>query len=187
LPTRGDLSAISAAVDALTELQPCELRLEPQARLLWKQFYSAWDDEERRFDPLLLATVKRIPAYMLKLAMVYAATEETVPLITCEQLRAAILVGYYGKECAGELLALQNAGTNSRKELERRILGYVTASAEEHPTKRDVYRALARHYKDSEEFNRAFDSLVRAGMLFTRGAGLGSVLVSTEPFATNWR
>jgi hypothetical protein len=187
LPARVDVTPISAAVDALCDIRPRELRFEPRAQLLWEQFYSAWNDEESRLEPLLLATVQRIPAYMLKLAMLYAATEKTLPKITCDQLSAAILVGQFGKECASELLTLQNAGTNARKELERCILAYVAACTDENPTKRDVYRTLARHYKDSEEFNRAFDSLVRVGALFTHDAGRNSVLVSTEPFPNNWR
>jgi len=113
--------------------------------------------------------------------MVYAAAEGTLPQITFDQLKAAILVGRYGEECAKELLTLQNAGTNPRKELERRILAFVGAKGDHFPTKREIYRALARHYRDSEEFNRAFDSLVRAGMLFIRDKGRSSCLVSAEP------
>jgi hypothetical protein len=105
----------------------CEARFEEKSRALWEKFYCAWDAEESRRDPLLLAVVKRIPAYILKLAMGYAALEGTLPEITCEQLTAAILVGRYGENCAKELLSLQNSGTNPRKELERRILALVDA------------------------------------------------------------
>jgi hypothetical protein len=148
---------------------------------LWRKFYCAWDAEERRRDPLLLAAVKRIPAYILKLAMLYAALEGTLPQIESDPLAAAILVGRYGEDCAKELLALQNAGTNPRKELERRILAFVAARQGSVPNKREIYRALARHYKDTEEFNRALDSLVKAGMLFAKQFERGSVLISTEP------
>jgi hypothetical protein len=183
LPESPNLGAISHAVDALSRVEPCEARLEGKAAQLWGRFYRAWDSEELRRDPLLSAAVKRIPAYVLKLAMLYAAIEATLPEINSDQLAAAIVVGWYGVECAKELLSLQNAGTNPRKELERRIMAYVTRQTEGNATKREVYRALARHYKDAEEFNRAFESLVRAGMLFTCGAARGSILVSTEPFS----
>jgi hypothetical protein len=79
------------------------------------------------------------------------------------------------------LLSLQHSGTNPRKELERRILAFVTGQPGREATKREIYKALWRHYADAEAFNRAFDSLVRAGELFTRSAGRGSVRVSTEP------
>jgi hypothetical protein len=184
LPEFPSLDAISRAVDALDATQPCEARLGGKARVLWEKFYFAWDGEESQRDPLLLAAVKRIPAYILKLAMLYAALEGTLPEIECDQLAAAILVGHYGEDCAKELLSLQNSGTNPRKELERRILSYVRAHKDGIPTKREIYRALARHYRDSEEFDRAFNSLVRAEELFSVSVQRGSTLVSTEPFLT---
>jgi hypothetical protein len=180
LPESPSLSAISSAVDTLALIQPCEARLDAEARTLWERFYRAWDEEESRRDQLLLAAVKRIPAYVLKLAMLYAAQEGTLPEITCDQLSAAIQVGRYGENCAKELLSLQNTGTNPRKELERRILALVGAEPNRMITKREIYKRLWRHYQDAEAFNRAFDSLVRAGELFTKSAGRGSVWVSAE-------
>jgi hypothetical protein len=101
--------------------------------------------------------------------------------MTCDQLAASILVGRYGEDCAKELLSLQNCGTNPRKELERRILVLVNADPSGATTKRDIYKRLWRHYSDAEGFNRAFDSLVRAGELFTKVGRRASVLVSMEP------
>jgi hypothetical protein len=181
LPEPPSLDATSRAVDALAAIQPCEARLDGKARALWEKFYGAWDAEESRRAPLVLAAVKRIPAYVLKLAMLYAAAESTLPEITCDQLAAAILVGRYGESCATELLSLQNAGTNPRKELERRILALVDAEPGGMATKREIYKRLWRHYPDAEAFNRAFDSLVRAGELFTKHEGRGRLWVSREP------
>jgi hypothetical protein len=181
LPEAPNLGAISNAVDALAAIEPCEAHLSVAARPLWEQFYRAWDGEESRRDPLLQAAVKRIPAYTLKLAMLYAALEGTLPEITSDQLAAVILVGRYGEECAKELLSLQNAGTNPRKELERRILGLLNAEPTRMATRREIYKRLWRHYKDAEDFDRAFRSLERAGELFTKSAGRGSVWVSLEP------
>jgi hypothetical protein len=181
LPESPSLDAISRAVDTLAAIQPCKACFDAKARTLWEKFYGAWDAEESRRDPLLLAAVKRIPAYILKLGMLYAALEDTLPEVTFDQLAAAVLVGRYGEECARELLSLQNAGTNPRKELERRILAYVDAQPGKETTKREIYKALWRHYSDAEAFNRAFDSLVRAGELFTKSAARGSVRVGLEP------
>jgi hypothetical protein len=180
LPECPRLDAISRAIDALSAIAPYEARFEAKAVVLWEKFYRVWDAEESRRDPLLLAAVKRIPAYILKLAMVYAATEGTLPEIRCDQLAAAILVGEYGAKCAAELLSLQNAGTNARKELERRILAFVTTESGGVTTKREIYRHLWRHYPDAEAFHRAFDSLVRAGELFVKPVGRGSFQVSRE-------
>jgi hypothetical protein len=153
-------------VDALADVPLSEARLDAKARTLWDKFYLAWDAEESRRDPLLQSAVKRIPAYILKLGMLYAALERTLPEIGYEQIAAAILVGRYGEACAKELLSLQNAGTNPRKELERRILGFLAKQPGGSARKRDIYRNLHRHYKDAEGFNRAYESLKRAGELF---------------------
>jgi len=182
LPESARLAAISRAVDTLGSIKPCEARLDPKAIALWEEFYRAWDAEDSRREPLLLAAVKRIPAYVLKLAMVYSALEGTLPEITFDQLTAAILVGRYGEDCTKELLSLQNAGINRRKELERRILALVAAEPNKVTTKHAIYKRLWRHYSDAQAFNRAFDSLVKAGELLTKQVGRGSILVSTEPF-----
>jgi hypothetical protein len=181
LPESPNVEAVSRGVDALAAIGPCEASLDGTAIDLWTKFYYAWNAEDSWRDPLLRAAVQRIPAYILKLAMLYSATDRTLPKIHSEQLSAAILVGRYGEGCAKELLSLQHAGTNQRKELERRILTFVTTQPGHSTTKREVYKALWRHYSDTESFNRALDSLVRAGELFTKPAGRGSVWISTEP------
>ena len=180
LPEMPDLGKISDAVNRLSGIQSCQAHFSPEASDLWRAFYAAWDTEEKRHDSLTLAAIKRIPAYVLKLGMVYAAFEATLPEITLDQLAASIQVGHYGQRCAGELLSLQNAGTNPRKELERRILAFVSNQPGRHTTKREIYRLLRRHYRDAEDFNRAFDSLVRAGELFTRTVGQ-STWVGLDP------
>jgi hypothetical protein len=180
LPDAPDLSKTSRSVNDLSKVEPCQARFAPNARTLWEQFYGAWDAEEDKRDPLLLAAVKRIPAYIIKLCMIYAASEGTLPEITLDQLSASILVGRYGEACVRELLSLQNAGTNPRKELERRILGFVARQPGRSTKKREIYRNLHRHYRDAEDFNRAYESLKRAGELFEAPIGR-AVLVSLEP------
>jgi hypothetical protein len=183
LPEEPNLEAILRAVEELAGVGPCQTHLETKARELWVKFYEAWEAEESKRDPLLLAAVQRIPAYVLKLAMLYASAEGTLPTITCDQLAAAILVGLYSEGRAADLLSLQHSGTSPRKELERRILAFMNAQPGKTTTKRAIYRALQRHYKDSEDFDRAFRSLERAGELFTTSMHRGSVGVSTEPLS----
>jgi hypothetical protein len=181
LPEAPDLSKASLAINDLSRIKPCQAVLAPDAGALWQQFYYAWDADEATRDPLLLAATRRIPSYVLKLSMLYAVFEGSLPKITLEQLKAAIQVGRYGETCVREMLALQNAGTNPKKELERRILAFVGAPLGRVTTKREIYKRLWRHYSDAEAFNRAFVSLLRAGELFTKSAGHGSILVSAEP------
>lgn len=183
LPTKPDLRPVQQAVCALAEVPPCEVRLSPEAEELWQEFYMSWDAERERRDTLLESAVARTPAYTLKLCMAYASLERTLPAITLEQLSAAIQVGYYGVACAKELLSLQNAGTNPIRELEKGILAFVQSARSQVTTKRLIYKSLWRHYASSEQFNRAFDSLVRAGELFTKPMARGSLFVSTEPLS----
>jgi hypothetical protein len=180
LPESPNLDGISRGVNALATVNPCEAFLDERAVELWTKFYHAWNAENSRRDPVLRAAVQRIPAYILKLAMLYSATDGTLPGIQSEQLSAAILVGRYGESCAKELLSLQHAGTNQRKELERRILTFVNVQPGHATTKREIYKALWRHYSDTESFNRALDSLVRAGELYVKSAERGRIRVSTE-------
>jgi hypothetical protein len=181
LPETPDLSTVSRAIGSLSQVEPCQLILASDACALWTQFYGVWDAEEPVRDPLLLAATRRIPSYVLKLSMLYAAFEKTLPKITLDQLKAAIQVGRYGEACVREMLALQNVGTNPKKELERRILVFVGAQPGTVTRKREIYRGLHRHYPDAQSFGQSFDSLVRAGELFTKSGGRGSVLVALEP------
>lgn len=48
-------------------------------------------------------------------------------------------------------------------------------------TKHEIYKRLSQHSPDAEAFNRALDSLLRAGELFTKNEARGRVLVSREP------
>jgi hypothetical protein len=177
LPSAPDLTAIRSTIDALASVLAGPARLAPDAVALWNEFYNAWDGAQRKRDEMLQVAVERIPPYILKIGLVYAACEGTLPQITAEQLSAAILVGDFCTKCAAELLSLQNAGTNSAKELERRILAFVSKQPGKRTFKRHIYRALWRHYSDATQFNRSFDALVKAGELCTEPVGKGSWLV----------
>jgi hypothetical protein len=178
LPEMPSLDGIATAIDWIGATEPCEARFDSNAAILWGKFYREWTAGRQSRDPLLAAATERITSYILKLAMLYAAIESTLPVIVADQLQAAILVGEYGEKSAAELLALQHAATNPRKELERRILAATTTKT----TKRSIYTQLWRHYSNSEEFNKAFDSLVRAGNLFTKPGYHGRVWVARQPF-----
>jgi hypothetical protein len=73
-------------------------------------------------------------------------------------------------------------GTNAHRELEKRVLAAVSRAPGCITTKREIRRALARHHQNAEQFNRVFDSLVRAGDLYTRPEAHSRVLVSSQPF-----
>lgn len=181
LPTAPELRSVSRAVDALSEIKPQQVILTKQAATLWRDFYMSWDADRTDRTELLESAVARIPSYILKLSMAYAATEDTLPQINLDQLSAAIQVGHYGLVCARELLSLQNAGSNPVRELEKQIVALVGRQPDRKTTKRTVYKSLHRHYSSTEQFNRAFDSLVKAGELFTKPMPRGGLLVSDGP------
>lgn len=171
------------AIAALTELKGLpqqEACLDLKAARMWERFYPAW--RKKQFSPLERVATKRIPAYVLKLAMTYAALEGTLPEIQAEQLKAALLVGNYAVKCVRQLIGERFSGANAFRELEKRILGKVTSAPQHTITKRNLYRALARHYQNAEQFNRVFDSMVRAGSLYIK-SDQRRTYVSTESFA----
>lgn len=178
LPSEPDLEGIRTRIDALAEAHQGNAHLAHDADELWKTFYSSWEAKQQKRDQMLQVTVERIPGYILKIAMVYAALERTLPEITNDQLKAAILAGNFCTQCAEELLSLQHAGTNRTKELEKRILAYVASQPNRQTTKRMIYRSLHRHYSNATEFEHSFRALVNAGELFAEAAGKGKWIVS---------
>jgi hypothetical protein len=177
LPAEPDLTETRTQVDRLVSVPGGPGRLSPQATTLWEEFYKAWEQKQQKRDAILQAAIQRIPACILKIAMVYASFEKTWPEINREQLSSAILVGNFSAKCAAELLSLQNAGTNPTKELERRILAYAAQSPGRQTTKRLIYKALWRYYSCAEHFERSFNALVRTGELLAEPLGKGSWFV----------
>jgi Bifunctional DNA primase/polymerase, N-terminal/Primase C terminal 1 (PriCT-1) len=174
-----DLRFVVTKLEELKAFPEQEAFLDPKAEKMWDRFYLPW--RKKQFSPLEGAATKRIPAYVLKLAMVYAALEGTLPEIQDEQLKAALLVGNYAVKCAQQLIGERFSGANAFRELEKKILAKVAGAPNHVITKRNLLRSLARHYQNAEQFNRVFESMVRAGNLFTQPLGHGRVNVSTEP------
>ncbi|MBI4536499.1 MAG: bifunctional DNA primase/polymerase [candidate division NC10 bacterium] len=118
-PARPDeklLAVVEEALARLTGLTPTECALAPDAEPLWDEFYRAWEAE--KLQPLTRMAAKRVPQYVLKLAMLYAALEGTVPTLTAEQLVAAIMVGKYATDCADRLMRdLKPGGFRNRLEI----------------------------------------------------------------------
>lgn len=104
-PNAAMLECVREALRGLDKVLPCEMDLEAKADELWGEFYSDW--KKLNLDPLVTAATKRIPAYAMKLALVYAAFEKTAPLITADQMAAAIQVARFGIACAERLIKAQ--------------------------------------------------------------------------------
>jgi hypothetical protein len=103
-PTQPDITILDGIRQKLTALScvtPTKITLSPQGECLWDEFYIDWNSTDR--SPLLAVAAKRLPVYVLKLAMVYAADEGTLPEIRLEQLQAAIGVVLYAEKCTEHL------------------------------------------------------------------------------------
>jgi hypothetical protein len=91
--------------------------LTPEARDAWDHFYRKAFPGVRRPD-LLAAATRRIPMYVIKLALCFAAAEDTLPYITGDQLIAAVGVGAYGEGCVQLLIDSRTASGSDQIELE---------------------------------------------------------------------
>jgi hypothetical protein len=158
-PVRPDEQAlvqVERTLERLTALVRTECHLAPGAEPLWDEFYRAWEAEG--WSPLTRVAVKRVPQYVLKLAMLYAALEGTLPVLTAEQVSAAILVGHFAARGADRLIQdLKPGGFRSR--LEMRILEIVASGPlATYKIKRQVGGGVS-----VEDVDRTIKALERAG------------------------
>jgi hypothetical protein len=157
-PMPHELENIREKLTSLSQLEPCVARLSPDASELWESFYIDWESTNRA--TLFATAVKRIPAYVIKLAMIYAADEGTLPLITQEQLQAAIAVGKYAESCTMHLLDLQAKNASPMAELEERFIRFLKS----HPgvEVRYMQQTLSKYTGGAEDFNRVLKNLIVA-------------------------
>lgn len=98
------LLRVQDALKQLDNVSPGEVTLSHDAQSLWSGFYCDWKRTALKFDPLTATATKRIPAYIMKLSLVYSAFESSVAEITEDQLTSAVQVGFYGVECTKRLI-----------------------------------------------------------------------------------
>lgn len=137
---------------------PCRATWTTDARKTWDDFYVSFESAER--SGLLRAATKRIHVYARKLAMVYAALEQTLPHIDEDQLKAAIAAVMHSVACTERLLDLQAVSSKPQAQLEERFLRYIANHEGERV--RRLQQKMARHCGDAETFNRILKSLVQA-------------------------
>ena len=160
-PNPEALAEVRGHLQRLTEHPATELFFMPEAQALWKDFYIAW--KSTQWSELTTAAVKRIPAYIVKLSMVYACLEET-SLITADQLSAAIKVGHYGAKCADRLMNRHRQVTVQGK-CEARVLAVL--EDRDLPAWK-IHRRISGSYS-AEELTRALRALSAAGVIAVVG------------------
>jgi len=171
-PVRVDESKIesfASRLHSLATIPQTTVAFSPQAKRLFGEFYVDWEREER--SGLYGAAVKRIPMYVHKLGMLYAACENTLPEVTCDQTEASIAVGRFAAECARVLVDLKSTQPRPEGELEQRFLAWL----EKHDGSRKRYmqQTLSKYAGSCEIFNRILLNLQRADRIRIDG-GEGS-------------
>lgn len=163
-PGGAALQRVRDVFNRLRDQRPTEARFTPDAARLWVQFYKTWEGFERT--GLHAAATKRIHVYVRKLAMVYAAMDDSLPDITLDQLKAAIAVGMYGSACAQLLVDQQHATSRPEGQLEQRVLDWVRGH--DGSKKRYMQQTLSKAVGSCEVFNRIVLSLTRAELIEVR-------------------
>jgi hypothetical protein len=129
----------------------------PDAQALWQDFYRAW--KTTSWPELTTAAIKRIPAYIVKLSIVYACLEDS-HLSTADQLNAAIQVGHYGAKCADQLMN-RHRQHGVQGKCEARVL----AVLKDHDLPAwQIHRRISGSYT-AEELARALRALETAGVI----------------------
>jgi hypothetical protein len=134
------------------------------AKRAWDTFYIEWENRDRR--GLLGAALKRSHVYIRKLAITYAAMEETLPVIHSDQLKAAIEVIKYAATSTGQLIEMQAAQSKPLGELEEIFLKWIAAHEGERV--RRCQQLMWKYCGDSETFNRVLRNLVIADRIEIR-------------------
>jgi hypothetical protein len=180
-PIIPDLGFVIDAIPKLKAVPEQKVHLEGKAEEIWDRFYLVWRTTEQSLSPLERAATKRVPSYVLKLGMTYAAMEGTLPQITAGQLTAALMVGNYAAKCARHLIGARFSGADPQRELEGKITAILNQTPGRVVSKRNLHRALARHFRNAEQFNRVVWSMSCSGLLYLRTRERGRVDVSAEP------
>lgn len=154
---------------------PLELAFDTESAKLWDEFYIKWIKED--WEPLVKEAMKRVDGYILKLAMVYAVLEGTVPYITYDQLTSAIQVGYYAAKCTEKLITQHQIKSKTVK-LEDRIIEVLK---KQNCTRRVLQRTAGTNY-DSFTFNKTLEAMVRANRIYEKpGERTNQRLYSLKP------
>jgi hypothetical protein len=154
----------------IAERSACRAEWTTGAKRTWNAFYMRFENTQR--NSLLHAATKRAHIYVRKLAMTYAALEQTLPHIDQDQLEAAIAVVEYSVACTERLLDLrvaQRGRETTVGDLENRILKH----AKKFPGNRIRYiQQVMSKYGDAEKFNRARKNLEQADRIEVRNKKL---------------
>jgi hypothetical protein len=107
----------NAAVECAARGASLTVEFAPEARDAWDHFYRKDFPGVQRSD-LLAAATRRIPMYVVKLALAFAAAEDTLPYIKGDQLIAEVGVGAYAEGSIQLLIDSRTASGSDQVELD---------------------------------------------------------------------
>ena len=131
---------------------------------LWDDFYNA--EYSKEYDSITVDEVMgRLVTHALKIALIYAATENDEPIIKVEQLQAAIDVVEYLRKSALKIFELQ--GGSKYAKIEESILKCLQEHSEG-MTATDLWRDIRKEIYDitSKEVQNTLKSLLEIGMIW---------------------
>jgi len=126
LPPRPDKKLVTDIMSVLNRVinqwKHIDFTLSKEAEKLWRDFYAR--EYNREYDSVTLDEITaRLTTHVMKIALIYAATESDKPIIEATQMQAAIDVGEYLRKSAIKIFALQG-GTKYSK-IETVILDFI--------------------------------------------------------------
>jgi Bifunctional DNA primase/polymerase, N-terminal/Primase C terminal 1 (PriCT-1) len=166
-PDYSQLRKVHEALNALAQIPASEGQLSGLAGDTWDTFYLDWRRQD--LEASLAAMTKRVPDYCLKLALVYAALEETLPALTAEQIQAATAVGRYAVACTEQLLG-HRMRESRQGGCEGAVLRALTGAHRPLPAYK-VQELIGGRFT-AEDTNRALTALERTGAVIEAGKNI---------------
>jgi hypothetical protein len=158
-PYQNLLNAITTTLhDTTTKWNHTEFKLSDEAFQLWDDFYCR--EYSTEYDSVTIdEVIARLTTHTLKIALIYAATENNEPVINAEQMQAAINVGEYLRKSALKIFAMQSGSKYAK--IEEMILDCLQEQSKG-ATVSEIRNIVRKNIYDvtSRELHNALKSLI---------------------------
>jgi hypothetical protein len=163
-PNQNLLNTITTILhDTTTKWNYTEFKLSDEAFKLWDDFYCR--EYSTEYDSVAIdEVIARLTTHTLKIALIYAATENNEPVINAEQMQAAIDVAEYLRKSALKIFAMRSGAKYAK--IEEMILifmqeqdGGITATEVWKAVRKEIYDVTTR------DIQSVLNSLTEIGMI----------------------
>lgn len=128
-PPKPDKALLTELMSELNEIRQkwnhTEFTMTKEAEKIWDEFYCK-DYETESATAIIDHISSRFTTHAIKLALIFAATENDKPFITAKQVKTGIDIVEYLRKCAIEIFALQGGSKYSK--IERLITDFLKKS-----------------------------------------------------------